>query len=78
MESGIAKHKIIAHFRNTHKKLPLYSSEYNEHEGLYIFGGFFGNGSENVVLFLGFNNYNPYLKKLEYTGIPPSSLDPLV
>jgi hypothetical protein len=27
---------------------------------------------------MGFNNYNPYLKRLEYSGIPASSIDPVV
>jgi len=44
MESGLAKHKIINHFKTTHKRLPLYSSEYSDSEGLYFFGGIFGNG----------------------------------
>jgi hypothetical protein len=44
METGIAKHKIISSFKNTHKSYPLYSSEYSETEGLLIFGGVFGNG----------------------------------
>jgi hypothetical protein len=44
MESGIARHKAIANFKNTHKNYPLYSSEYSDNEGLFIFGGMFGNG----------------------------------
>jgi hypothetical protein len=43
-----------------------------------MFGGHYGNGYENIVLFIGFNNYNPYIKKLEYSGIPPSSIEPIV
>ena len=78
MQTGLAKHKMIGHFRSTHKNLPLYSSEYNDSEGAYIFGGQFGNTEENTLLFLGFNKYNPYLKKLEYGGMPPSSTDPLL
>lgn len=77
MESGIAKHKVISHFKSTHKALPLYSSEYSDSEGLYIFGGSFGNGEENILLFMGFNKYNPYLKRLEYSGIPPSNIQPI-
>jgi hypothetical protein len=29
-------------------------------------------------MFMGFNKYNPYLKRVEYTGIPPSSTEPVV
>lgn len=74
MESGLAKHKMISHFKSTHKSFPLYSSEYADSEGILIFGGFFGNGEESIVLFLNFNKYNPTLKKLDYSGIPPSSI----
>jgi hypothetical protein len=44
MDSGLAKHKIVSHFKGTHKTFPLYSSEYSDNEGLLIFGGTFGNG----------------------------------
>ena len=27
---------------------------------------------------MGFNKYNPYLKRLEYSGIPPSNIEPIV
>jgi hypothetical protein len=77
MESGLARHKIVASFKNTHKNYPLYSSEYADQEGLLIFGGMFGNGEENIILFMGFNKYNPYLKRVDYTGIPASSVDPI-
>ena len=53
--------------------LPLYSSEYSDNEGLYFFGGHFGNRNDNVLLFLGLNSYNPTLKKIVYSGNPPSS-----
>jgi len=38
----------------------------------------FGNGEENIILFMGFNKYNPYLKRMDYTGIPASSVDPIL
>lgn len=77
METGIAKHKIVSSFKSSHKNFPLYSSEYSDHEGLLVFGGTYGNGEENVLLFMGFNKYNPYLKRVEYSGIPPSSIEPI-
>lgn len=27
---------------------------------------------------MGFNKYNPYLKKVDYIGVPASSVDPVV
>lgn len=44
METGLARHKIVSSFKNSHKNFPLYSSEYSDQEGLLIFGGMFGNG----------------------------------
>jgi hypothetical protein len=41
---------------------------------LFIFGGAFGNGEDNIILFMGFNKYNPYLKRLDFSGVPPSSI----
>ena len=43
MQTGLAKHKMVSHFKN-HKTYPLYSSEYSDTEGLLIFGGTFGHG----------------------------------
>lgn len=64
MDSGLARHKMVNHFRSVHKNLPLYSSEYTDQEGIFIFGGCFGNGDENVLLFLSFNKYNPTIRRL--------------
>ena len=75
VSSGLAKHRMVAHFKANHKVLPLYSSEYGDNEGLYFFGGVFGKGTENGLLFMAFNAYNPVLRRLEYTGILPSSLN---
>jgi hypothetical protein len=74
MEKGIARHKAVAHFREGHKTLPLYSSEYSDLEGLYFFGGSFGAGSDNVLLFMALNTYNPCLRRVTYSGSPPSSV----
>lgn len=41
-----------------------------------MFGGGFGNGQENVILQMIFNKYIPVLKKIDYSGIPPSSIEP--
>lgn len=27
---------------------------------------------------MGFNKYNPHLKRVDYSGLPPSSLEPIV
>ena len=78
MMTGLARHKMIPHFKATHKNLPLYSSEYSDEEGAYIFGGNFGDGNDNIVTMLGFNKYNPYFRRVEYRGSPPPSSDPLV
>lgn len=43
-----------------------------------MFGGFFGNGHENVVLQFVFNKYIPILRKVDYSGVPPSSIEPIV
>ena len=78
MDSGIARHKMVSNFRSTHKNLPLYSSEYTDMQGSFIFGGTFGNGDQSILLFLSFNKYNPTLRRLQYVGIPPSPVDPIV
>lgn len=31
MEKGIARHKAVAHFKEGHKTLPLYSSDYTDY-----------------------------------------------
>ena len=77
METGIAKHKAVAIFKER-KHLPFYLAEYAEHEGIYVFGGGFGNGQENVMLQISFNKYIPVVKKVDYSGIPPSSLEPIM
>lgn len=42
MEGGIAKHKAITVFKDR-KHLPFYHAEYADFEGVYVFGGSFGN-----------------------------------
>jgi hypothetical protein len=77
METGIAKHKAIASFKER-KHLPLYSADYADYEGVYIFGGGFGNGQDNIILHMSFNKYVPVLKKVDYSGLPPSCIDPVL
>ena len=50
--TGLAKHKLLSHFKSHHKTLPLYSSEYTDEEGIYIVGGLFGNGDEHIISFI--------------------------
>jgi hypothetical protein len=69
---------MLSNFRTTHKNFPLYSSEYSDEEGIFLFGGTFGNGEDNIVSFISFNKYNPYYRKIEFQGSPPSSIEPLV
>ena len=78
MEKGIAHHKGVAHFDRNKKTLPFYSSEYQDHEGIYYFGGIFGNGNENTVMMLGLNTYHPRLKRVPFSGTPPSSVNTIL
>ena len=78
MISGMAKHQMLSTFKSSHKTLPLYSSEYTDEEGILVFGGSFGNGEDNVVSFFAFNKYNPHFKRVDYSGLPPSSHDPII
>lgn len=78
METGLAKHKAIGIFSKERKHLPLYAADYMQHEGMYIFGGIHGNGQQNILLQLQFNKYIPTIKRVDYSGMPPSSIDPIV
>ena len=77
MEKGIAHHKAIAYFKPNHTTLPFYSSDYSDLEVIYFFGGCFGNGNDNFVLFMGLNTYNPCLRRVIYSGTPPASINTL-
>lgn len=69
---------MLSHFKGSHKTLPLYSSEYADDEGVYVVGGTYGNGDDNIISFISFNKYNPCIRRVDYSGIPPSSVDPVV
>ena len=43
-----------------------------------MIGGLFGNGEDHVISFFSFSKYNPHLRRVDYSGVPPSSVDPLV
>ncbi len=45
---------------------------------MYVFGGGYGNGQENVLLQMSFNKYIPVIRKVDYSGMPPSSIDPIL
>jgi hypothetical protein len=75
METGIANHKAITYFRSNHTTLPFYSSDYSDLEGIYFFGGCFGNGNDNILLFMGLNTYNPCLRRVMYSGAPPAAIN---
>ena len=45
---------------------------------MYLFGGFNGNGQQNTLMQMQFNKYIPSIKRIDYSGIPPSPIDPIV
>ena len=77
MNSGLAKHQSIPVFKQR-KSYPLYSADYEDHEGIYFFGGSNENDEENYLIQMKFDKYTPVLKRVNYTGTAPSHVDPLL
>jgi len=77
LEGGLARHAMVAQF-NQHDSYPLYSNNYDIREGLYIFGGSNQGGEFSTLLQLRLNKYIPVMHRLEPSGLPPSSVEPLV
>ena len=69
---------MVTTFKTNHKTFPLYSSEYTDDEGIYMIGGSFGNGEDHIISFFSFNKYNPHLRRIDYSGVAPSSVDPII
>ena len=77
MNSGLAKHKAVANFK-FRKSYPFYNAEYGNEEGIYFFGGINQEGVPNNVSQLVFNRYVPVLKRVKFSGLPPSPVDPII
>ena len=43
-----------------------------------MLGGLFGNGDDHIISFFSFSKYNPHLKRVDYSGVAPSSVDPII
>jgi hypothetical protein len=63
LEGGLARHAMVAQF-NQHENYPLYSNNYDNREGIYIFGGSNQSGELSTLLQLRLNKYTPILHRL--------------
>jgi hypothetical protein len=74
--SGIAKHAAVSTFK-PRKNYAFYSSDYDESESIFCFGGSNGNEEPNILFHLVFNKFVPTFKRVEFTGSPPSPVGPI-
>lgn len=77
LEGGLGRHAMTSQFAHR-EAYPIYSSDYDNKEGMYIFGGSNQSGEFSVLLQLRFNKYVPVLHRLEPAGLPPSPVDPVL
>lgn len=73
---GVAKHAAVSTFKGR-KNYSFYSSDYQETEAIFCFGGYNGNEEANILFQLVLNKFIPTFKKVDYTGSPPSPISPI-
>ena len=76
-QHGIAKHAGASTFK-PRKSYSFYSSDYQDNEGIFYFGGFNDQEEENIVFQLVFNKLLPTFRRIEYSGTAPSPISPIV
>lgn len=74
---GVAKHAAVSTFK-PRKSYAFYSSEYQDSEAIFCFGGYNGNEEANVVFHLVLNKFVPTFKRVEYSGSAPSPVSPVL
>lgn len=77
LKFGLAKHFAFTYF-NERESYPLYSKTYDDKEGMYMFGGTNQLGGENLLLHLSTKWRMPRLSKVETSGFPPSTVNPII
>ena len=76
LDHGIAKHAAVSTFKHR-KSYSFYSSDYQEHEGIFFFGGFNSDEEPNILFQLVLNKFVPTFRKVEFSGNYPSSVNPI-
>jgi hypothetical protein len=77
MKNGLAKHCAFTYFKDR-DSYPIYSKTYEDIEGVYIFGGNNQLGHENQMLCFSLKWRTPRLSRVDSSGYPPSSVQPIV